>query len=348
MPGKTFIATKLEWYRKLGFDIKAGAMDAETVGIDQADRDGDVDAEPTRGKKAAPEDGDFALLPAHATLYRNVWSSKFRPTDDTDVIMEKIFGSGNGVHVTLENTGAEKDPRCYWKGLNFGRTPEEKKLLDEMLTFYVLRARGIVEELKSEYDAFIWPPSTAPLETLSWDPADLFNEIAALASRKTGATVVVPTQKDSALLWASAAIHPLQPLQNTYQRLVRDACRDIKNDDLKKAKEGEELGHYCYFEAAPPRLLAQPKDAEGGLEERLGKVEKDLAKLAQAIAEGTEARTGVTRDARARADRALLNLLTVRSFYSHGGAQCPRPPQRRQMAQGNRHGNPTRRPLARP
>ena len=223
----------------------------------------------------------------------------------------------------MEIPGLEKPPRCFWKGENYGRDAQEKKLLDDMLSYYVLRARDVIEGLQSRYDEFIFPDSDKELERLVWDPADLFEELAALASRKAGVKVVWPSQKDSALLWASAAIHPMQPLQNTYQRLVRDACRDIRDDDEKKAKEGEELGHYCYFEAAPPRLLAQPKNAEGGLEERLSKVEKDIAKITQAVAEGVEDKSEITPEARARAERALSNMLVVRGFYSNGQVNVP-------------------------
>lgn len=325
MARKILTATKLEWYEKLGFGIAKGEPDANTVGINHTDGyGGALTEESVRGRKARDELGEFANLPAHVTIHRSLWTRKFRPSDDIEVIMERIFGKGQlSAHVTLEETGAERAPRCFWKGQNYGRTPAEVKLLNDMLSYYVLRARDIIVDLQARYDEFVWPDSDKPLEALSWDPSDLFAEIAALASRKTGARVVVPAQKDSALLWASAAIHPMQALQNTYQRLVRDACRDIKDDDQKKAKEGEELGHYCYFEAAPPRLLAQPKDAEGGLEERLAKVEKDLAKLGQAVAEGVEQGAEIGAEARARAERALTNLLTVRSFYSNGEVVVP-------------------------
>jgi len=319
-------ATKLEWYAKMGFGVAKDDLDANTVGINHTNGYGDtLTKETERGRRARESLGQWAQLPAHVTLFRALWTKKFRPTDDTAVIMERIFGrKGNfSVHVSLEEKGDGPKPRVYWGGTNYGRTTEEKALLEKMLSFYVLRARDVIEDIKARYDVFEWPDSDKPLEQLAWDPAELFHELAALTSRKTGAKVVWPTQKDSALLWTSAALHPLQALQNTYQRLVRDAVRDIKDDDAKKAKESEELGHYFYFDSAAPRLLAQPKDAEGGIAERLAKVEKDLAKLQQAVADGLEEKTACTPEARARAERALTNLLTVRSFYSNGQVAVP-------------------------
>ncbi len=325
MPRKILTATKMEWYEKLGFGIAQDDPNAATVGINHTDGyGGELTDESERGRRAREDLGEFATLPAHVTLHRSLWSRKFRPGDDTDVIMERIFGSGQmSAHVSLEEEGTAKPPRAYWKGQNFGRTEREKKLLGDMLSFYLLRARDVIVGLQKRYDDFDWPDSDDPLAKLIWEPSDLFGELAALASRKTGADVVYPKQKDAALLWAAASVHPLQALQNTYQRLVRDASRGITDDDARKAKEGDELSKFCYFESTPPRLMAQAKDAEGGVNELIDKVEKDLGKLREAAAEGVDDKTDLSGAARARATRALTNLLTVRSFYSNGEVAVP-------------------------
>jgi hypothetical protein len=325
MPRKILTATKLEWYEKLGFGIARDDPNAATVGINHTDGYGGMLTEESeRGRKAREDLGAFASLPAHVTLHRTLWSRKFRPGDDTDVIMERIFGSGQlSVHVSLEEEGLPKAPRVYWKGQNFGRDERERNLLSEMLTFYVLRARDILVGLQKRYDEFVWPDSDDPLEKLIWEPSDLFDELAALATRKTGANVVCPTQKDAALLWSAAAVHPLQALQNTYQRLVREASRDIVDDEARKTKEGDELGKFCYFESSAPRLMAQPKGAAGGIAELLDKVEKDLAKVQRAAAEGAEDGSPISAAGRARATRALTDLLTVRAYYSNGAVKVP-------------------------
>lgn len=324
MPRKVLTATKMEWYEKLGFGIARDDPGANTVGINHTDGYGGMITEETeRGRRAREGLGEFATLPAHVTLFRSLWSRKFRPGDDIEVIMERIFGSGQmSVHVSLEEEGEDgRKPRAYWKGQNYGRNERERRLLGEMLSFYVLRARDIIVGLQERYDDFVWPDSDEPLEALIWEPGDLFGELAALASRKTGANVVWPRQKDAALLWSAAAVHPLQALQNTYQRLVRDASRSITDDDARKAKEGEELQKFCYFESSAPRMMAQPRDAEGGATERLDKVEKDVAKLQAVVGDGGDGE--VSASARARAQRALTNLMTVRAVYSNGEVRVP-------------------------
>lgn len=324
MPRRVLTATKMEWYEKMGFGIARDDPNAATVGINHADGYGGMITEETeRGRRARESLGEFATLPAHVTLFRALWSLKFRPTDDTDVIMERIFGSGSmSVHVSLEVEDEQgRKPRAYWQGQNFGRDERERKLLDQMLSFYVLRARDVIERLQKRYDEFVWPDSDDALEKLTWDPADLFRDLAALASQKTSAKVVWPRQKDAALFWSAAAVHPLQALQNTYQRLVREASRGITDDEARKTREGEELQRYCYFESAPPRLLAQPRDAEGGTSERLDRAEKDIAKLLSATEEGGDGEPDA--QARARANRALSVLTAVRSEFFNGTVEVP-------------------------
>lgn len=324
MSRRVLTATKMEWYEKMGFGIARDDPNANTVGINHADGFGGMLTEETeRGRRARESLGEFAKLPAHVTLFRSLWRLKFRPSDDTDVILERIMGSGSmSVHVSLEvNDEQGRKPRVYWKGQNFGRDERERKLLDQMLTFYVLRARDVIARLQQRYDEFIWPDSDDPMESLAWDPADLLRDLAALASRKTQATVVWPRQKDAALFWSAAAVHPLQALQNTYQRLVREASRGITDDEARKTREGEELQRYCYFESAAPRMLAQPRGAEGGTAERLDRAEKDIARLLRIADEGGD---GVPDPAaRARALRAFSVLSAVRAEFVNGRVEVP-------------------------
>jgi len=262
--GSTFTATKLQWFDKfdLGLkqDAKTGAplLGEQTVGIDLA--------------------GDYWNVPVHLTLYRTTWKYKFQPHHDTAVIFDRIFGRGStGVHVTLE-TGQQPEPHCYFGGPNFGGSDAEKRLLEEILEFYVNRFSQTIRSLKSRYTSFEFPGSNNPMDRLLVDPSDCFEEMARMATLKHGADVVYPAQADSALLWAAAAVHPLQPLQNTYQRLVRDACRGLDGDKAK-AREGEALGKYCYFRASPPKLTGQSAGAEPDTEEQLTSAEKAIDRL---------------------------------------------------------------------
>lgn len=302
MPRK-LTAGKADWYEnKLGLGFKKDRegrpmMDQKGVGIDDA--------------------GTHWNVQLHVTLFRNTWRYQFQPHHDLEVIVDRIFGRGSrGVHVTLE-TGENPEPHCYLGGPNFGRDEAEKKLLEDILDWYMARFRQTISALKSRYDVFEFPDSDDPLEKLIVDPADGYAQIARMASMRHKADVIYPAQADSALLWAGAALHPMQSLQNTHQRLVRDAARLGSNPDEAKEIEGEELGKLYYFRAATPKLLGQPKDAAPDIEDQLANLEKALAKLSRTLDDLKPA------DAALRLRSVLLGLVSLRSLFDERAAKFP-------------------------
>lgn len=111
-------------------------------------------------------------------------------------------------------------------------------------------------------------------------------KVAELVGKKKGFTVELTTQVDAAYTWKTAAIHPMQALQNISQRVVREAVRKVDGDDAKRAEVSKQLSAFCYFDAATPKSLPAPRGVPTGdayLEERLEGAAKELRQLRKAI-----------------------------------------------------------------
>lgn len=246
----------------------------------------------TKASLVKDDIGRISEKKVHLTLFRPAWTYQFQRENDTDTIVDRIFGRGTGgVHVTLELDGYDDpDPvkqkaaaiHCYRDGPNYGRTTEERaalqKLLDDALAGFVEK----IDEQKTTYTKFVWTDcddTDEPLDFLAVNPrVDVFERIAGLATIRHEITVVYPAQTDSALMWSTGSVHPLQALQNSHQRLVRDAIRGLDNDAAMLA-ESEELGKFYYFTAAPPKLLGLAKDAPADYTGQLEELESTLQKL---------------------------------------------------------------------
>lgn len=113
--------------------------------------------------------------------------------------------------------------------------------------------------------------------------------VAELAPSKPGQTISLANQRDQALIWKAAAVHPMQALENEYQGIVHDAVRGIVDPDLRKEVESRAMGEFFLFDAGPPRLLGVPRGGEYRgerfpiMEDRLRYARKALPPLAEAI-----------------------------------------------------------------
>ncbi|EDX76554.1 hypothetical protein MC7420_4810 [Coleofasciculus chthonoplastes PCC 7420] len=67
--------------------------------------------------------------------------------------------------------------------------------------------------------------------------------------------IFLGSQRDSALMLKSAAIHPLQPLENVHQRMVREVGRSIENSDIRQQKEQAKLNEFFPFDAGNPQPM---------------------------------------------------------------------------------------------
>lgn len=225
----------------------------------------------------------------HLTVFRGTWVYRFQPYHSVDTIFDRIFGSGTGgLHVTLEQAPEEGSGiHCYINGPNQGRTEEEKTALQNLLDKYVADYKRRIRETLVDLDEIIWKDSCDdPSEAFDFlaveTHKDCFDRIAAIVSARHGKKVIYPAQGDTALLWATGSVHPLQSLQNSYQRMVRDAVRGLDGDKAT-AKEAEEMGKYFYFTADVPKLMGLPKDAPPDIATQLEDMESTFSKLEREI-----------------------------------------------------------------
>lgn len=235
--------------------------------------------------------GSIGGQPVHLTVFRPTWAYRFQPFHGTETIFTRIFGSGTGgIHVTLEQTNDDGTQgaaaHCYVGGINTGRTDEEKAGLQRILDAYVAHYKAAIAKMCTDYTAFVWQDCDDTDEGFDFlfvdTKEDAFEQIAAIASERHSLKVVYPAQADSALLWNTGSIHPMQSLQNSYQRMVRDAKRPLEGD-AASAKESEEMNKYFYFNAQPPKLLGLAADAPPDVATQIEETEKKLSHLEREI-----------------------------------------------------------------
>ncbi|QCI68004.1 hypothetical protein [Phreatobacter stygius] len=113
--------------------------------------------------------------------------------------------------------------------------------------------------------------------------------VAEIAPSMPGQTIALANQRDQALIWKAAAVHPMQALENEYQGIVHDAVRGIVDPDQRKEVESRAMGEFFLFDAGPPRLLGVPRGGEYRgerfpiMEDRLRHARKALRPLAESI-----------------------------------------------------------------
>jgi Papain-like cysteine protease AvrRpt2 len=245
------------------------------------------------------EAGEIEDKTVHMTVFRLTWMYRFQPYHGVDEIFDRIFGSGTGgLHATLEDTnpdGSECNIHCYIGGPNQGRTAEERTALQKVLDDHVAKIKRALDRLIRMSDSFIFEDADdpdKPFDFLAVDAhKDCFDRIAAIASARHGLKVVYPAQGDLALLWSTGSVHPLQPLQNSYQRMVRDAVRGLESEAAKD-KESSEMTKYFYFTANPPKLMGLAPDAPPDVATQLEDLERTLAALEREIPTLTPAACG--------------------------------------------------------
>lgn len=100
------------------------------------------------------------------------------------------------------------------------------------------------------------------LGTKPENPAErCLQAMAETASQTKKLNIVPGSQRDSALTWQSVAIHPLQPLENVHQRMVRTAGRLEQDLSKRQKQEEKQLVKYFLFAAGEPQLINTPRDA---------------------------------------------------------------------------------------
>jgi hypothetical protein len=272
--------------------------------------------------------------PALITVPRGVWIYTFQPTDPIEDIMDRIFGSGEGTtKVTLDGTGVDPDPKAFRGGPNYG-DDVQNGLMEGFLKTFLDAAEEHVLKVCLDYDRFDWEDGDGPLDKLLGHPDLAFQQMAIIAGKRNTAEVVYPKQEDAALLMKAVSIHPLQPLQNTFQRLVRDACRGIKDEEKRKEKESEQLANYVFVDSVPPKPLAPPKDPEPDTGERLEQCEKQLGKLEQSMEAADDGDAAAGKELKPRATAILNSLKKVREIYVNGTLPVPSLDQADRALQG--------------
>jgi hypothetical protein len=83
--------------------------------------------------------------------------------------------------------------------------------------------------------------------------------LAADAGVRMHETILPAQPRDASFGWKASSVHPLQPLETEYQRIVRDASEDEKDDELRRRIESDKLGQFFFFDAGSPRLLGVPQ-----------------------------------------------------------------------------------------
>ena len=292
---KTLKCGKQDWYEAFGLSLKT--QDSNAVIYEDAGDDEDA---------------------AHMTLYRATWKYTFQPFHGVAEIMDRIFGSGpRAAHVTLEGAGDQKDKRAFRGGPSYGDAVQVAKLegfLKARLDF----AADRITQLCTDYDRFDWDLGEHELDKLTAKPGDGFLQIAMITSKKNDIEVKYAVQGDAALMMKAIAIHPLQPLQNTFQRLVRDACRDEKDEEKRKELESQQMANYFLVDSVPPKILAPPLDAEPDTLEQLENAERQLNALQKVMDKAEEGDPESRREQKTRAKEIFNGLAKVRTLYANG------------------------------
>jgi hypothetical protein len=113
-------------------------------------------------------------------------------------------------------------------------------------------------------DVLVWPCWSSEKDRLSQvlDGAGCLRKLAVLArGARQGIDLVLPSQEDKAFMWKAPQVHPLQVLENTYQRIVHKAVQKAK--DPMKA-QSDTLSEFFIMDAGlPESFKSRPLDQRG-------------------------------------------------------------------------------------
>ncbi len=107
----------------------------------------------------------------------------------------------------------------------------------------------------------------------------------ALASDEKDFKIMLSSQRNFSIGWENVAVHPLQPLENVYRRVVREAVDNEMDRNERQKKESSALSKFFFFDVSEVKLLNvnDNEQEEEFLEEKLLKVRKNLATLIRYI-----------------------------------------------------------------
>ena len=89
----------------------------------------------------------------------------------------------------------------------------------------------------------------------------LLIELGTVAAKKDKVTINLRVQKDSAFTWKGVAIHPLQVLENAYQRVVHRSTRNTGSESERREAEFAELSQFFTFDDGEPTFFESVKNA---------------------------------------------------------------------------------------
>src|SRR4051794_34817110 len=95
---------------------------------------------------------------------------------------------------------------------------------------------------------------TAFLEKVAKSATDLLN----LEERRAGSkvfTIALGAPSDISMMWRCAALHPLQPLQNVHQRIVRQRAAGKPEGEKKQFAGSTLLGKFYLLEPTDTAVL---------------------------------------------------------------------------------------------
>lgn len=187
--------------------------------------------------------------------------------------------------------------------------------------------------------AIVVAPGT-PYATPPTTPVDAsMDAVAAAASQALGLPVVPASQRDSMVGWTAAAVHPLQPFQTAWLRMVRGASVGIGAPDKRAAVETAAMDRLFVAGEGTPALLGVPPGSvyEGERyplpDDRLNGARRTLKQALRTIGEAKDG-LPVEGDAISRRLRAVRDILLPLAEALAGpetAAAAPFAQERRQL-----------------
>lgn len=164
--------------------------------------------------------------------------------------------------------------------------------------------------------------------------------VAAAATQALGLPVAAASQRDSLRGWTAAAVHPLQPFQTAWLRMVRGAVFGIGAPDERMAVEAGAMGRLFVAGEGTPSLLGIPPGSvyEGERlplpDDRLNGARRLLTQALRTIGEAKEGQpiedNAISRPLRGARD-ILLPLSEALAGPAEAGGTAPFAEERRQL-----------------
>lgn len=115
--------------------------------------------------------------------------------------------------------------------------------------------------------------------------ADVLARMASIVAGEEGAQVALAAQTDATFTVKAAPVHPVQVLENGYQRAIREASFREPNPGKRRDVERLALARYFPFEAAGLELIAAPEGAVELVDARFDAAGAAISQV-QAMAQG--------------------------------------------------------------